>query len=345
MKEVRLGIVGAGGQRCCFHGGYPFSSTKNAKISALCDNRPERLAYAKKIYEKALGYEVEAYLDYNEMYAKSELDAVYVAGPNDLHKDMSVDAFANGLHVLCEKPMEITLDRADAIAGAAKKSGKILGLAMQMHYRRRYHKIKDIVSSGAIGKVAQVWCTEYRPPYIAMKDWVWDSSRSGGAIFEKNCHHYDIMDLWVQSMPTTVYATGGIMKHLNPHGIKSDIIDNAWILNDYENGARGMVSINFMATETQKHYREFGVHGTEGKIFFNTTDDEKIHVTYASGDSEVICVPGEFREGMFQDFIDCVISGRQPMVSPEMGRKSLLVPMAAERSIREKRVVHVSELK
>ncbi len=346
MKEVKIGIVGAGGQRCCFHGGTVFAKADNVIVKAICDNRPDRLTYAKEMYTKYLGYEIETYLDYNEMYAKAELDAVYVSGPNNLHMEMSVSALDAGLHVLCEKPMEINLERSDAITEAAKRNNKILGLGMQMHYRRRYLKIGELVEQGLIGKVAQTWCTEYRPPYIAMKDWVWDSSQSGGAIHEKNCHHYDVMDIWVKSKPTTVYASGNIMKHHKPHGFESDIIDNAYIINDYENGARGMVSINFLATHEQGHYREFGVIGTEGSVTFNSTDGEILHVNLHNGDKYDLSVPGVVRGGIWQDFVDCVLDGkRQPLVTPEMGRSSLLIPMAAELSIKEKRIVNVNELK
>ncbi|MFA7230389.1 MAG: Gfo/Idh/MocA family oxidoreductase [Victivallaceae bacterium] len=346
MRKVKTGIVGAGGQRCCFHGGCVFAETDNVIIKAICDNRPERLAYAKEMYSKYLGYEVETYLDYNEMYAKADLEAVYVSGPNNLHMEMSVAALTAGLHVLCEKPMEISLERADAISDAAKRSGKLLGLGMQMHYRRRYLKIGELVEQGLIGNVVQSWCSEYRHPYIAMKDWVWDSSLSGGAIHEKNCHHYDVMDIWVKSKPTTVYASGNIMKHHTPHGIKSDIVDNAFIINDYENGSRAMVSINFMGTNEQGHTREFGVIGTDGAITFNDTDKEVLHVSLNNGDKYDLNIPGDVRGGIWQDFIDCVLDGkRQPLVTPEMGRNSLLVPMAAELSIKEKRIVNVNELK
>ena len=134
------------------------------------------------------------------------------------------------------------------------------------------------------------------------------------------------------------------MKHTKPWGFKSDIIDHAWILNDFENGAKGMVSINFMASEKQKHTREFGVIGTDGKIFFSLEDEELIHLSYGNGENETFDVPGVIRGGMFVDFLECVKTKTQPLVTPEMGRKSLLVPMAAEISIKEHRIVHVNEV-
>ena len=344
MNKVKIGIVGLG-QRACFHGGCVFRDVASEiQMAGLCDNRPDRLAYAKTMYEKEFGYSIPAYGDYHEMFAKGGLDAVYVCGPNHLHRDMSVAAFQSGLHVLCEKPMEVTLTKCDEIMAAARKSGKVLAMGMQMHYRVRYHKVTELIDQGIIGQPAMLWCTEYRSPYIEMKDWVWDKSKSGGAIVEKNCHHYDIMDLWVKgSEPTTVYASGNIMKHKNRSGMVSQIVDNAWIVNDYACGARGMVGICFLAAT--QHYREFGVQGTEGRIVFSTNDGEILHVEPTDGSTMTYHIQANLRGGIWKDFVDCVRTGKEPLVSGARARKSILIPMAAEKAIEERRVVSVKELR
>lgn len=342
MDKVKLGLIGMG-QRLCFHGGCVFRDVKpEIQVAAVCDNRPERLAYGKAMYEKEFGYPIAAYADYWEMYARAGLEAVYIASPNYLHRDMTVAAFENRLHVLCEKPMELSLKQCDDMIQASRKSGKILALFMQMHYRQRYHKVKELIAGGRIGQPAMVWCTEYRGPFIEMKDWVWEKAKSGGAIVEKNCHHYDLLDLWMQSEPTTVYASGNILKHRIRSGVKSEIIDNAWVLNDYANGARGMVGICFLATT--EHVREFGVQGTEGRIVFSTADGEVLHVTTNAGYQEDYRTDVNLRGGICRDFVECVRSGREPLVTGERGKRSLLVPLAAEKSMAEQRIVSVSEI-
>ena len=350
MKAARIGIVGTG-QRVCHHGGCLFGDMAEdsggeypMKIAALCDHRPERLAEAKGVYEAHFGCQVATYEDYTEMFAKAGLDGVYIASPNDLHRDMTVAALESGIRVLCEKPMEVSLAKCDEMIAAVKRTGGILGFAMQMRYRRRYHKVREFIEQGMIGEPAMVWCTEYRETFAAMKDWVWEKRRSGGAIVEKNCHHYDILNLWVQSSPTTVYATGNIMKHRSPYGRASEIVDNAWVVNDFECGARALVGVCFLAGKPQGHVREFGVMGTEGKIFFSWVDGEHIHVQRSNGDTMDLKAEGVLRGGLCRDFVRCVHTGEQPLVTPEMARDSILVPLAAEKAIEEKRVVHVSEL-
>jgi predicted dehydrogenase len=350
MSKLRMGIVGTG-QRVCHHGGCVF--TENAEsdacddiveLVALCDTRTDRVAEAKGVYEKQFGYAVDTYDDYETMYAEAGLDGVYVCGPNNLHHDMTVAALERGIHVLCEKPMETSLAKCDAMIAKAEETGKLLCFAMQMNYRSRYHKVKEIVESGRIGKPANAWCTEYRPTFAGMKDWVWQKESSGGAIVEKNCHHYDILDLWIQSEPTTVYATGNILKHTAPHGTPSEIVDNAWIVNDYACGARAMVGICFLANEGQGHKREFGLIGTEGRVFFDLSDNETLHVIYGDGTTEDIVDDAHLRGGVFRDFAESILNNQTPLVTPERARRSMLIPLAAEMSIDEKRMVDVKEL-
>ena len=344
MDKVKFGIVGMG-QRTRFHGGHIFADCRDiADVTAVCDNRPERLADGRKAYQAEFGHEIGAYESYEEMYAKAGVDGVFIAGPNYLHRDMTVAAFDAGLHVLCEKPMELSLAKCDEMIAASKKAGRILAMGMQMHYRVRYHKVTEVIEQGQIGKPAMVWCTEYRGPFQEIKDWVWDRERSGGAIVEKNCHHYDIMNMWLRSEPTTVYASGNIMKHAEIYGRPSSIVDNAWVISDYESGARAMLGVCFLAED--QHYREFGVIGTEGKAFFSGQDGEVIHVELNTGEKSDYEFPRKavLRGGLFTDFVNCVRTGDRPLVDGETAKASMLVPLAAEKSIDEKRVVHVSEL-
>ncbi|MBT3379382.1 MAG: Gfo/Idh/MocA family oxidoreductase [Lentisphaerae bacterium] len=344
MDQLRLGIVGCG-LRVCHHGGCVFRDCQDsARIVGMCDPVAEKRVRAGKMYSEEFRYEIPVFPSLREMAEATGVEAVYVATPNDTHCEAVLEAFDLGLHVLCEKPMDITLAKCDRMIAAAETSGRILGLGMQMHYRERYHKVRELIAEGTIGEPGMVWCTEYRPPFKQEKDWVWQSWHSGGAIVEKNCHHYDILDLWVGSEPTTVYASGNILKLHTGGGVESDIVDNAWIINDYASGARAMVGICFLAGWDQGHYREFGVHGTRGSVTFSSKDGEILHVQTENGERTEYAIDHDLRGGIYRDFVECACTGRQPLVTGERGRRSLLVPIAAELSILEKRPVSVTEL-
>ena len=98
-----------------------------------------------------------------------------------------------------------------------------------------------------------------------------------------------------------------------------------------------MVGICFTGPE-HGHKREFDIQGTKGRIYLNLTDKEAIHFTHEDGREEVIPQTEEkLRGGLWNDFIDSIRAGRAPLVTPDRGRRSLLVPLAAEKSIAEKR--------
>lgn len=346
-KPLRIGIIGLGYRSVSgvlLEEIAPAFEKTGAgfEIPAVCDCEPNKQKTAARKIDRLTGKTPQAYSCYEEMLDRGDLDAVYIAGPNDLHAPMAIAALRRGVDVLCEKPVATTLQAADAMAAEASANDRILGFFMQMHYRRRYHRVAELIRSGRIGEPVMIWCTEFRAPFPKWMNWIADRTKSGGALVEKNCHHCDILDLWAGSRPVSVYATGGQKKYPTLWGQPSDIVDHAWVTFDYENGAKGMIGINF--TQSHRHQRELGIAGTEGLIRLNLTDGEKLHVTTNNGDTEVLDCPGELRGGVFQDFLNCVRARTQPLVGFERGRQSLLVPLAGELSIAEKRPVLISEI-
>lgn len=346
-SPIRIGIVGLGYRSMSAvwaeETGPALAANPDAfRIAALCDNDPQKQQIAKKTAKERYGMEPSVFSSYEEMYAKAGLDAVYIAGPNYLHAPMAIAALRQGLDVLCEKPAATSLRDADEMNRVAVENGRILAFFMQMHYRRRYHRVVELIREGRIGRPVMTWCTEFRGPFPHWMNWVPERAKSGGALVEKNCHHCDILDLWAASDPVTVYAQGGQKKHLELCGRKSEIVDHAWINFDYANGIKAMIGINF--TQSHRHQREFGMAGTEGMIKFDLHDGEKLHLTTNSDDTEVIDCPGNLRGGVLMDFVNCIHTREQPLVSFERGRRALLVPLAAELSLLEKRPVRIEEI-
>lgn len=344
VDSVRLGIVGLG-QRTVYHGFLPeVKRCKGVTISALCEIKEDRMKKALDDYQGELGYKIEAFTDFAEFLSAGVADAVYVATPNYTHREMTEQALAGGVDVLCEKPMATTLADCDAMIAAARKHRKILALGQQMNYRKRYHKVMELIDKGDLGEPTMLSCVEYRCPFKDTKEWVWQKQFSGGAIVEKNCHHYGLLDWWAKGKPTRVYASGNQKKLSTVHGYKSEIIDNAYVLADYDSGARSLVGICFLSSK-EEHFREFTVTGTEGRIWFNNLDGEVIHFQNTHKHvKEDFKINEDLRGGMLQDFVDCVRERREPLVTGEIGRASLLIPLAAERSIESGRAVEMSEI-
>ena len=344
MNTVRLGIVGMG-QRTVYHGFLPeVKRCRGVRIAALCDLKPGRLKRGLEDYQRELGYEVEGYTDFAALLAAGVVDAVYIATPNYTHRKLTEQAVAVGLDVLCEKPMDVTIPDCDAMIEAAKKHDRILAIGQQMNYRKRYHKLMELIENGDVGDPTMLSCVEYRGPFKEMKDWVWKKDFSGGAIVEKNCHHYGVLDWWAKGKPTKVYASGGQKKLAAVGGHQSELVDNAYVLADYDNGARSMVGICFLAAK-RYHFREFNVIGTEGRVWFNNIDGEVIHFENThKGVKEDFKIDENLRGGLLQDFVDCVRERKEPLMTGEQGRASLLVPIAAQLSLERGQPVDVSEV-
>jgi len=119
MKTWNFGIVGAG-LIADFHA-RAIGDIPNAKLIGCCDKIPER---AKNLAEK---YNVLAFDDYEKMLKSNQVDIVTIATPSGFHMEPTIAASEAGKHVICEKPLDITLERIDAMTEAHEKSGTRLG--------------------------------------------------------------------------------------------------------------------------------------------------------------------------------------------------------------------------
>ena len=146
MKTIKLGLIGAGGisQAHC----RTIASIDGAEFIAVSDLVVANVERAKERW----GIE-NTFTDYNEMLKMDELDAVFVCTPTGVHAPPTVAALKAGKHVLCEKPMEATLDAATEMVGTAHETGKILMVALKLRYSPQVIKAKAIIDAGTLGDI------------------------------------------------------------------------------------------------------------------------------------------------------------------------------------------------
>jgi len=181
MQRVRVGIIGAG-KIARNHIRIGFAAA-GAEVVALADINEEAL--------NALGDEFEIenrYKDWQALVARDDIEAVSVALPPFLHAPATIDALKAGKHVLCEKPMSCTVQEAEAMVQAAKDADRKL----MIYYRRRLlnatQKAKELIESGALGKIYFARTAGYRfrgRPNIDMENlspWFNDPKKAGGGV-------------------------------------------------------------------------------------------------------------------------------------------------------------------
>ena len=177
------------------------------------------------------------YRDYREMLRDDDIEMVTIAAPNSLHARMTIDIANAGKHVVCEKPLCMTLEEADEMIDVCKKQGVLLMYAEELFFTPKYVKAKEMADNGAFGKLYLVKQSEKH--FGPHAPWFWDAARSGGGVFvDMGCHGIAFCYWFLGRSPIkSVYCQLGTYVH----GDKTKGDDNAICILEFENGAVGMV--------------------------------------------------------------------------------------------------------
>ena len=144
--KVKVGIIGCGKIAQVRH--IPeYVSNPDVCLYGLFDINMERAA------ELAEKYGCKAYASYEDLLADPEIDAVSVCVANNAHAEISIAAMKAGKHVLCEKPMAVTLEECEEMVKTAKETGKYLMIGQNQRLAKAHRKAKQLIAEGAIGKV------------------------------------------------------------------------------------------------------------------------------------------------------------------------------------------------
>lgn len=175
--------------------------------------------------------------DYREMLREPDIEMVCITAPNYLHCQMTLDIAAAGKHVMCEKPLCITLEEADRMIEGCKKAGVLLMYGEELLFTPKYLKVKEMADQGAFGRVYLVKQGEKH--FGPHSDWFWNVDLSGGgALMDLGCHGIAFC-YWFLGRPAikSVYAQLGTYVHRN----KTRGDDDAVCIVEFDNGAVGMV--------------------------------------------------------------------------------------------------------
>lgn len=184
---IKIGIVGSGGIARAHASAY--KGIDDVEIVAVCDIVPGRAEDFVKAQELGGARAFDAIEDLLAL----DLDGVSVCTPNIAHHSSSIAALRAGKHVLCEKPMAITLEQAEEMAQTAKKSGKILSIGFQPRYDPNMRIITEIVRSGALGKIYYVETGGGRRRGMARGTFIRKDLAGAGAVADIGCYSIDLV--------------------------------------------------------------------------------------------------------------------------------------------------------
>ncbi len=225
QPSFTCGIIGTGIMGKA--GGKILQRLEGVEVVALADPSEGNLQ------EAAAELGVKAtYARYQEMLERERLDAVYVATPDQYHRDPCIDALEAGCHVIVEKPMATTQEDAEAICKAVEKSGKRFQVDFNHRWLAPYHKVKAMIEAGQLGEPIIGYARKNNPilvPTSMLASWAKDSSPA----WFMSSHDIDLMLWWFGARPVEVYARG-IKRVLKARGM--DTYDGIQSLVTFDGG-------------------------------------------------------------------------------------------------------------
>jgi predicted dehydrogenase len=232
MDKVRFGVVGLGNMGSLHV--ESLSTVAGASVDAICDPSTQNLERAG---QKTPAKRFEKYQD---MMASGLIDAVLIATPHFLHPEIALAAFDRGVHVLCEKPLAVTVKQGRAVVDAAAKHPELkFGMMLQLRTMALYRKIRELIADGELGEISRItwivtdWFRTWA--YYGSGGWRATWSGEGGGVLINQCpHNLDLMQWLTGLTPSRTTAVGFVGK---THPI--EVEDEVSAILEYPNGAIG----------------------------------------------------------------------------------------------------------
>ncbi|RLE75024.1 MAG: inositol 2-dehydrogenase [Thermoprotei archaeon] len=333
LPKIGVGVVGLGriGQ---LHAEIFNSKIPNAKLVAVSDV-VENLV--KSASEK---FNVKGYLSYEEMLRDAEVDAVVICTPTFLHKDMIMLAAEYHKHILCEKPLTVTVKEAEEVLSKISNSNVILQVGYMRRFDYAYQEAKKKINAGDIGRpVAFIGIArDPAPP----PGWAADPKLSGGIFLDMLSHDFDMARWLMDSEIKRVYVEGGafIYEEIKEKGD----LDVVTINFRFENGAVGFIHGSRKSAFGYDLRTE--VLGTEGTVYIGYRQDPMFAIGVKHGliYSGIKWFFKRFYDAYVEEdkhFIDCLINDKKPLITGEDGKKAVEIAEASWKSLKENKAINL----
>ncbi len=205
--------VGCGSRNRMYQGAIWGAHKNEARLVAVCDTNPGRMANLRRLAREAGAPQPRAYAaaDFDRMLREQRPYAVIVTVPDAFHDDYIVRALDAGVHVITEKPMTTDGAKAQRILEAARRNNSNVRVTFNYRYAPYRSQVKEMLMSGAIGDVLSVdfhWLLNTVHGADYFRRWHSNKAISGGLMIHKATHHFDLVNWWLSDTPVEVSAVG-----------------------------------------------------------------------------------------------------------------------------------------
>ena len=341
MKKWNFGIIGAG-LIADFHA-KAIQSLENANLTGICGTNPEKV---RKLADK---YQCKAFSNQDELLRSENIDIVTVATPSGSHMNPVIEAALHGKHVLCEKPMEITLDRIDKMIEAHSRAGTKLGGIFNYRFNEAPRLLKSAIENNRFGILtfASVHVPWWRSNSYYDKSWHGTRELDGGgALMNQAIHMIDLL----QYLMGPVESLQGYTANL-AHSI--EVEDTGAAVLKFKNNALGMIYGSTASFPGQ--FRRIEITGTKGTViqvensfkewhFADQTEkDNEIFMKFnqiegGGGVSDPGAIQFEPHARNIKAFIDSLDYGQKFEIDGNESRKSVEIVLGIYNSSKENKM-------
>jgi len=306
-----------------------------AEVVAVADKEIERVAESAEAIGGNIGDAaainlsgLRRYTSLDAMLAAGGLDVVDVCLPTFLHPALVERGLAGGVHVVCEKPMALDVEKCDEMLAAAEESGKMLFLAHCIRFWPEYEVLARMIKGGELGRLVSLKLTRVSPsPFWSQGGWLNDPEKSGGALLDLHIHDADFI-MSVLGMPPAVLSRAG---NLSPSGPRVDHVITHYLYDDAVVVAEG----GWAMPPNYPFEMAFEALGEKGCLTFSTSHSPMLNFYPTEGGAttpECRAATGYLQE--LEYFAECIRENRPPQrVTAFDGREAVRLIMAEKNSI------------
>lgn len=324
MQNIRFGLIGCGSISRAHIAAI--EACAQASLTAVCD------PFEPSLHKAMEATGAQGFADYRSLLRCPDVDAVVIATASGLHAQIGIAAAQAGKHVLVEKPIDVTLEAAQALVDACHEHGVQLSCIFQRRFGGAVQAIKEAVERGDFGTLNECCCHTkwYRPQaYYDSAEWrgTW-ALDGGGALMNQSIHYIDLMQYLMGDVDEVMgYTATRAHQHMETEDVAVAALR-------FRSGALGLIE------GTTSAYPGFStrldIHGDRGSVMLQ---NDLIHFWQFENGlccDESLKTRTEQTAHSFQlnDFVNAILTGRKPAVTGEEAMKSLRIILAIYESAR-----------
>lgn len=334
---MRVGLVGAGSMGQAHAAGWKTLAGRGVEIVGVVANRPD--GTGAKLGQQ---YGLKVYDRYEDLVADS--DVMDICTPTPLHHEMVLKAAQAGKHIMCEKPIALTLEQGREMIRVCQWGNVRLFIAMVVRFFAQYRAAQAAIAAGQIGKPCVIRLTRAAyQPRKAYDNWFLDEKRSGGLVVDMMIHDFDYAR-WLAGNVTRVFAKSVRTQRPDAPG------DYALVTLRFDSGAIAHIEGGWVYPEGIFR-TSLDVAGTEGVIEWKSDDTNTVYTHLAKPPTQQAAEVGlpvsATAESPYtteiHHFYDALVNNKPFLVTPEDGLAALQISLAAKESLRTGRSVTINQ--